>query len=93
MFQKDRHARPLRTLFGCCGSEAESTEIDNLNLSKQPNLFDYVQHPIAAVGKDPLLMCIPIGSAIHIVAHEPFRSKTQRLNMPSWPGADDSARA
>ena len=80
--------RHLGTLFRCCGSEAESTEIDNLNLSKQPNLFDYVQHPIAAVGKDPLLMCIPLGSAIHIVAHGTFRCKTQRLSLPSWPGAE-----
>ena len=85
--------RLLEALFACCGSDAESSEIHNFNVSKQPILFDYVQHPIAAVGKDPLLMCIPIGSAIHIVAHEPFRSKTQRLNMPSWPGAEYSARA
>ena len=88
MFQKDRHVRPLGTLFGCCGSEAESTEIDNLNLSKQTNLFDYVQHPIAAVGKDPLLIFIPLGSAIHIVAHGTFRWKTQRLSVPSWRDAE-----
>ena len=80
--------RLLEALFACCGSDAESSEIHNFIVSKQPILFDYVQHPIAAVGKDPLLMFIPLGSAIHIVAHESFRCKTQRLNMPSWPGAE-----
>ena len=85
--------RLLEALFACCGSDAESSEIHNFNVSKQLILFDYVQHPIVAVGKDPLLMFIPLGSAIHIVAHGTFRCKTQRLNMPSWPGAEYSARA
>ena len=88
MFQKDRHVGPLEALFGCCGSDAESSEIHNFNVSKQPILFDYVQHPIAAVGKDPLLMFIPLGSAIHIVAHGTLRCKTQRLSVPSWREAE-----
>ena len=80
--------RLLEALFACCGSDAESSEIHNFNVSKQLILFDYVQHPIAAVGKDPLLMFIPLGSAIHIVAHGTFRCKTQRLSVPSWLDAE-----
>ena len=80
--------RPLETLFGCCGSDAEFLEIHNFNFTKQLILFDYVQHPIAAVGKGPPLIFIPLGSAIHIVAHGTFRCKTQRLNLPSLPDAE-----
>ena len=80
--------RSLGALFECCGSDAESSEIQNFILSKQAILFDYIQHPIAAVGKDPLLMFIPLGSAIHIVAHGTFRCKTQRLSARSWLDAE-----
>ena len=80
--------RPLETVFECCSSDAEFSKMHNFNISNQPILFDYVQHLIAAVGKDPLWMFIPHGSAIHIVAHGTFRCKTQRLNMPSMPDAE-----